>query len=86
MQKYYDWNNDKVISIEDVKACYEEFASKKEYETFEGYLECCQDYNNGSLTDLKTYISRLETEMNKSSWPEEREELKLQIEQLKKEL
>ena len=84
MQKYYENESGTVLTIEDIRKDYKEFG--KEYSTFDDFLECCQDYNNGTLTDLKTYISRLETKMKKSTCPEEREELKLEIEQLKKEL
>lgn len=88
MQKYYNCDSETVMTIEDVKACYEEFADKEYYETFDYYLECCQDYNNGSLTRLEFYIQRLENLLNRySKYPEnDNTELILEIERLKKEL
>lgn len=89
MRKYYDWNDEKVITIEDVKENYEKFADKEEYETFEKYLICCQDYNNGSLTELEIMISRLKSKLCKYYlYPncDSVKEIELQIEQLKKQL
>lgn len=88
MQKYFDWNGEKVITEEEIKENYDEFANKEEYETFEKYLECCQDYNDGSLTKLDVYIQRLENRLNKySKYPgNDNTEIILEIEQLKKEL
>ena len=86
MQKYFDSNDESVITIDDVKKSYDEFG--KDYETFEYYLESCQYYNNGSLTRLEIYIQRLENLLNKySKYPEnDNTELILEIERLKKEL
>lgn len=86
MQKYYNSNDGTVITIDDVKKYYDEFG--KDYETFEYYLDCCQYYNNGSLTRLEIYIQRLENLLNKySKYPEnDNTELILEIERLKKEL
>ena len=64
MQKYYNWDSDTVITIDDVKKAYEADDSwKEEYGNFDYYLECCQDYNNGSLTRLEIMISRLKSKM-----------------------
>ena len=89
MQKYFDSNSETVITINDIKKAYEENSEwKKEYGNFDYYLECCQDYNNGSLTKLDIYIQRLEKLLNKYSlFPgNDNTELILEIEQLKKEL
>ena len=52
--KYFDENTEQLLTIEEVKALYDNTADKTEY-TFSEWFKAVQSYNNGSLTEYHNY-------------------------------
>lgn len=54
MRKFYDTEHDKVITLEELQAEFEDLKASgdTESETFEQYLSNCMTYNNGTLEEI----------------------------------
>lgn len=58
MKYYHNNETDAVESTGDVRRAYEQFGD--EYTTFSDFLSACMWWNNGALTPISDYITKLE--------------------------
>ena len=49
--RFYDIERDEIVTLEEVKALYNEFG-KDDYETLNDYISACHPRNNGTLVEL----------------------------------